>query len=207
MKELILVAPTAKEVRRYQDWAPLFGFAKVSTLSQINQFSVQSRSRLANALFIHFPGSACLQTLERCPGYHELAASKHIAVMPTPSVIAELSLIGFGFRGVIPTAANRLAQAAMLEKVMAGELAFSNSALSKYILSLDKPQNSKNLQLLDSTTRKEKQVVELVCHGMSNEEIARSMSISINTVKMHLQNIYKKTNVKNRAQLLITFGT
>lgn len=42
-------------------------------------------------------------------------------------------------------------------------------------------------------TSKEKQIVELVSHGLSNEQIADDLGISITTVKTHLKAIYSKT--------------
>ncbi len=42
-------------------------------------------------------------------------------------------------------------------------------------------------------TSKEKQIVALVSHGLSNKQIADDLGISINTVKTHLNAIYQKT--------------
>ncbi|MBI9104051.1 MAG: helix-turn-helix transcriptional regulator [Spirochaetales bacterium] len=49
---------------------------------------------------------------------------------------------------------------------------------------------------------REKEIIELLIEGMPNIEIAEKLCISINTVKTHVQNIYQKTNVSNRVQLL-----
>jgi DNA-binding NarL/FixJ family response regulator len=54
-------------------------------------------------------------------------------------------------------------------------------------------------------TKEEQQVLTLICQGLSNEQIAANLSISINTVKMHIQNIFKKTNVSSRGQLSYVF--
>jgi len=42
----------------------------------------------------------------------------------------------------------------------------------------------------------------LVCYGYSNKKIADFLSISINTVKANLVNIYTKLNIHNRIQLV-----
>ncbi|MCL1037372.1 LuxR C-terminal-related transcriptional regulator [Shewanella submarina] len=207
MKELILVAPTATEKKRFESWAPLFGYQRVHTLMQLEELSFSGKSQLAQTLFIHFPGSACLQSLKMCPEHENLSQARHLAVIPKPSSSLEMALMNYGFRGVLSATASRDLQAVVLEKVTKGELAFSNTAMSEYILSSCKPGKVTGYQLLDSVTPKEKQVIILVCEGMTNEEIAKSMNISINTVKMHLQNIYKKTNLKSRSQLLLTFGS
>ena len=54
---------------------------------------------------------------------------------------------------------------------------------------------------LYSISERELQVIELVVAGLSNQEISEKLFISIRTVKDHIYNIYKKTEVKNRVQL------
>lgn len=51
-------------------------------------------------------------------------------------------------------------------------------------------------------TPKEREVVRLVLSDMSDGEIAETMCISRATLKTHIYNIYRKTNVKNRLQLV-----
>lgn len=42
-----------------------------------------------------------------------------------------------------------------------------------------------------------------IAYGLSNEEIAQSMSISIETVKEHVQNILRKLRMKDRTQAAV----
>lgn len=51
-------------------------------------------------------------------------------------------------------------------------------------------------------TSRELELLSLVCRGMSNPDIAEKLYISESTVKQHLSHIYKKTNVKNRYELI-----
>lgn len=51
-------------------------------------------------------------------------------------------------------------------------------------------------------SKREREVVQLVKEGKTNESIAKELHISINTVKKHLQNIYQKYSVNNRTQLV-----
>jgi DNA-binding NarL/FixJ family response regulator len=39
--------------------------------------------------------------------------------------------------------------------------------------------------------------------GHSNKEISFNMNISINTVKVHIHNIFKKLNIKKRNEILL----
>ncbi len=52
-------------------------------------------------------------------------------------------------------------------------------------------------------TNREAEVVELVCQGCSNKEIANQLFVTEKTVKFHLVNTYNKMNVKSRAQLIV----
>ena len=53
-----------------------------------------------------------------------------------------------------------------------------------------------------SLSRKEKEVIALVMHGLSDKEISLKLFISVNTVKTHLKSIYAKLELKGRKQLL-----
>lgn len=53
-------------------------------------------------------------------------------------------------------------------------------------------------------TIREEEIINLLCEGKTNKEIAEVLFISPYTVRDHLANIYKKTNVKNRTQLTRT---
>jgi DNA-binding CsgD family transcriptional regulator len=50
-------------------------------------------------------------------------------------------------------------------------------------------------------TEREKEVLNLLLAGQSNQKIAKELFISINTVKKHLSNIYQKAKVKSRTEL------
>jgi len=50
-------------------------------------------------------------------------------------------------------------------------------------------------------TVKEREVLSLVQKGYGNEKIAARLFISINTVKKHLQSLYRKFGVTNRTSL------
>src|ERR1700704_3383464 len=52
-------------------------------------------------------------------------------------------------------------------------------------------------------SNREAEVAELVTKGLSNKEVASQLFVTEKTVKFHLTNIYKKMNVKSRAQLIV----
>lgn len=50
-------------------------------------------------------------------------------------------------------------------------------------------------------TKREKEIAELVADGLSNREIARRLVISIRTAETHIEHIFGKLGVNNRAQV------
>jgi two-component system nitrate/nitrite response regulator NarL len=51
-------------------------------------------------------------------------------------------------------------------------------------------------------TIRESEVLRAVCEGLANKEIAERLTISENTVKSFLQQLFQKTGVRTRAQLV-----
>lgn len=51
-------------------------------------------------------------------------------------------------------------------------------------------------------SKREWEIVEKICDGLTNGQISDSLFISVQTVKDHVYRIYKKTGVKNRVQLV-----
>jgi DNA-binding NarL/FixJ family response regulator len=47
---------------------------------------------------------------------------------------------------------------------------------------------------------REAEVLELICHGMSNLEIAEQLFVSVNSVKTYVRQVYQKIGVTRRAQ-------
>jgi DNA-binding NarL/FixJ family response regulator len=57
------------------------------------------------------------------------------------------------------------------------------------------------LELRETLTDREREIVNGVMQGMRNKEIATQLGISEKTVKAHLRNIFRKLKVSRRAQL------
>jgi DNA-binding NarL/FixJ family response regulator len=63
---------------------------------------------------------------------------------------------------------------------------------------IQQPQYKKSHLL----TKREKTIALLICKGAKNKEIAEQLYISVNTVKTHVFSIYRKTNSRNRVELI-----
>ena len=78
----------------------------------------------------------------------------------------------------------------------------SPSSLSSYGKVLASMRDRSSNPAVDLTPR-ELQVLRHVGYGLSNDEIARSMEISIETIKEHVQNILRKMGVQDRTQAAV----
>ena len=54
-------------------------------------------------------------------------------------------------------------------------------------------------------TKRERMILQLLADAHIKQELADSMTISINTVKFHLSNLYEKLGIKNRSQAISFF--
>jgi DNA-binding NarL/FixJ family response regulator len=86
-----------------------------------------------------------------------------------------------------------------VRNVAAGKSPSPSSSYGKVLASM-RDRNSNPTQEL---TPREFQVLRHIGYGLANEEIARSMGISVETIKEHVQNILRKLAMKDRTQVAV----
>jgi DNA-binding NarL/FixJ family response regulator len=84
-----------------------------------------------------------------------------------------------------------------IKVVFSGEL-WLDRKLIKNLLS-----NMRTFDKKIDLTKKEREIVSLICHGHRNKEIAQRLDISEQTVKSHCNRIFKKVGVSDRLQLAL----
>ena len=57
-------------------------------------------------------------------------------------------------------------------------------------------------KLIDPLSQRELEVLRLIIDGATNQEIAHELVLTVNTVKRHISNIFRKLEVSNRAQAI-----
>ena len=67
--------------------------------------------------------------------------------------------------------------------------------------------NSSLVHTQPAITERQRQVVELVAAGYSNEEVARSLGISPRTAKAHCDALRQKLGVTRRRQIPVAYRT
>ena len=54
-------------------------------------------------------------------------------------------------------------------------------------------------------SKRETEIVQLVAKGLANKEIAAELSISVETVRVHLKHIYEKLHVRSRTEAAMKY--
>lgn len=93
----------------------------------------------------------------------------------------------------------------MLKAVNRGEAAISRAMAARILQEFHEPddQTAEKQVSKNDLTPREINVLEQVVTGATNKEIAKALSISENTVKIHLRNIFEKFQVQNRVQVAV----
>ena len=93
-----------------------------------------------------------------------------------------------------------------IEAVNAGETRVPQE-LMHVLLAHARNETKGNKQEIDRLTMREKEVLELLASGKSNQEIAVFLSISINTVKNHVKSVLSKLSMHSRSQAIVFWST
>ncbi|MDR6979270.1 DNA-binding NarL/FixJ family response regulator [Streptomyces sp. 3330] len=89
-----------------------------------------------------------------------------------------------------------------VHSVLSGDAGLSPSVQRRLLerLSAPEPEPAAPAAVPDGLTTREAEVLVLIAEGLSNQEIARRLSVSTATVKTHINNMFSKTGLKDRAQ-------
>jgi len=90
-----------------------------------------------------------------------------------------------------------------LRGVMKGQVTISGPMAGKILKELVRLAEIEAGHIASQLTPREKEVLQKISEGLSNKEIGLSLSISENTVKVHVKNILRKLHLQNRSQAAV----
>ncbi len=114
----------------------------------------------------------------------------------------ELEVINSGIRGIFYRNTPFKILVKGISAMLDNELWFSREAMSAYLLG----RQTRPLWVAATETAsnelspREKEILLMLASGATNKDIANKLFLSLNTIKSHLYNIYKKIDVPNRLQ-------
>lgn len=84
-----------------------------------------------------------------------------------------------------------------INALLLNEIYICDHAKERMISFISNEQEKRKLHLRDPLTRREMEILKLICDGYSSKDISEKLFISINTVETHRKKILLKLNVKN----------
>jgi DNA-binding NarL/FixJ family response regulator len=202
--------------------AKKFPNCEVASIANVHQALEKYTGDMKLVLFYHIPGPELHDALQAVREHHPetsigLVVEAIDMLESYVSRLVEARIID----GVLPLNLRLDVFMAAVDLLMKGGEHFPSALLSRL--------NNKNAQLepslyqtrsvdaarsnalklgrdsLSALTTREVQILDLICKGTQNKIIADKLHLSENTVKVHVRNIYKKMNVRNRTEAASRF--
>jgi DNA-binding NarL/FixJ family response regulator len=111
-----------------------------------------------------------------------------------------LGALRAGARGYLTKDAGAEEILAAVQAVARGEAALDPAVQHHVLAALTEPAVS---DLPDGLTPREVEVLRLIAEGLTNTEIAERLVVSAATVKSHVNHIFAKAGVRDRAQAVV----
>ena len=122
-----------------------------------------------------------------------------IVILTQPrSAEAFLPILQAGARGYLSVNLSSQEFVQALHMLAKGDIVISQEMANGVEVELAADQAPKSK---DDISGREREVVQLVCEGATNREIAERLIVSEHTIKVHLRNILNKLNLRNRQQV------
>ena len=147
-------------------------------------------------------GLGCLILDLRMPGINGLDLQNQLA-----SNHIDLPVIMISGYGDVPTAVKAMKAGVLdfIEKPFRGKFMLERiqNAVRHHGNTRSQKEASNDIKkLIQTLTKREKEVMDLVVHGMQNKDIATELGISIKTVEVHRANVMAKMQAKSVAELV-----
>lgn len=138
------------------------------------------------------------------------AEAPDTAVLVLTTYADDASIVGAlraGARGYLTKDAGRTELAAAVRAVASGQSTFAPEVGARLVGSLTAAPAAPDapgalVSRFPALTRREAEVLALVADGLSNAEIASTLFVSVATVKTHINAIFAKLAVRDRAQAI-----
>lgn len=117
-----------------------------------------------------------------------------------PPIIAQV--MAYGAAGFIPKSSKKTTLADAIQQVMNGAVYVPETYEDDLEAPLDEDAR-KMIERVASLTPKQIKVLQMICNGLLNKQIAYELSVGETTVKAHVSEILRKLSVSSRTQAVI----
>jgi DNA-binding NarL/FixJ family response regulator len=155
-------------------------------------------------LDLAMPGLTGIEVLrELASGHRKVRTIVLTAAIEKKQIVEALQL---GARGILLKDAAIQLVTKCIEKVLVGEYWVGREAVTSlmdYLQGMKQGTQEKAEPVVLEFTPREREIISVILTGSMNRDIAARFSISEDTVKRHLSNIFAKARVANRLELAI----
>lgn len=148
-------------------------------------------------------GFSMAELLQEAGGENSPFMTTSVALFNVPEDRSlELEALNTGIRGVFYRNASFKVMVKGVKAMLDNELWFSREAMSAFLLGKqNRPVEPVPAEEeLGELSQREKEILLMLAAGATNKDIAERLFLSLNTIKSHIYNIYKKIDVPNRLQ-------
>jgi DNA-binding NarL/FixJ family response regulator len=150
---------------------------------------------------LHMPELSGVEATRRI-----VQASPHVAVLVLTMYDDDTSVFAAmraGARGYLLKGADQDEIIRAVQAVARGEAIFGPAIATKLLGYFAGARGPQLAPAFPELTDREREVLELIAQGMSNQEITRRLVVSPKTVRNHISNIFAKLHVADRAQAIV----
>ncbi|MGE4443131.1 MAG: LuxR C-terminal-related transcriptional regulator [Desulfomicrobium sp.] len=148
-------------------------------------------------------GMSMAELLQEANGENSPFMSSSVALFNVPEDRSlELEAINSGIRGIFYRNSPFKFMVKGVSAMLENELWFSREAMSAFLLG-KQHHHSEIIEVEEAQnelSQREQEILLMLAAGATNKDIAQKLFLSLNTVKSHIYNIYKKIDVPNRLQ-------
>ncbi|MFT5702051.1 MAG: DNA-binding NarL/FixJ family response regulator [Desulforhopalus sp.] len=135
----------------------------------------------------------------------KLIASPVVVLTAVPTFPEAFNLLQLGIRGYGNRQMRQSNLKQVIDNVKDGQIWLPPDIISKLIDVVGHGEGQEKTKsrdkLLNTLSKREQEVALFVAKGMSNQEVADKLYVSLRTIKAHLSSIYEKAGVRNRLEL------
>ncbi|MEM1123843.1 MAG: tetratricopeptide repeat protein [Bacteroidota bacterium] len=197
--------------RAKNDFKTALTFAEKASVLSDSIFSLKARVRadIFNNQFVSAKKEQAIRDLS-----HENALKeKDLQVLALQKkwwlyfLLVGLILVGIGFytfqqkqKGVLHQKQQKINQQFSEIQLLKEDVTIALAEKERSLLTTNLSLLEINQLIKEPLSEREFDILQLLVRGKNNKEIAKTVFLSVNTVKYHLKNIYAKLEVKNRVQ-------